>query len=232
MDYGTPAGSPSVGPQTVQPQLRRIGLAAALFLAPWAIVACNTFWAIAQSRGAKDETGADQVAAATAYPDLLHLAVLFGMIGALLMIPASLAVARVVGPAAAKLGFVAGTMTAAGYACYLAILTPDLRTIAAARLGGRVQNYAGVIDAAQADGSAAWVFLLFAAGNIIGTFLLGLALWRSNSVSRWVASAVMVWPPMHIIGLAVSAEVFEVAGATVQGVAFAAIGVRLLHGTK
>lgn len=213
----------------VEPRLRRIGLAAALFIAPWAIVATNTGWAIAQRDGAKDDTGADQLAAATAHPSLLHATVLFGMIGALLMIPAVLAVARAVGARAAKLGFVAGTLTAAGYACYFAVLAPDLRTIAAARLGPKAGDYAAVVDAAQADTSAAWVFLLFVLGNVVGTFLLGLALWRAGSVPRWVAGAVMLWPPLHIVGLLLSAEVFEVVGAAIQGMAFAAIGIRLLR---
>lgn len=215
--------------ERIEPRLRRVGLATALFLAPWAIVACNASWAIAQRDGARDETGADQLAAATAHPALLHATVLAGMIGALLMIPATLAVARLAGQRAARLGFVAATLTAAGYACYLAVLMPDLRTIAAARLGGQVQNYAAVVDAAQADTSAVWVFMLFVVGNIIGTFLLGLALWRSRVVARWTAAAVMVWPPLHIVGLAVGVEAFEVVGAVVQGIAFAAIGVRLLR---
>ena len=86
-----------------------------------------------------------------------------------------------------------------------------------------------MVDAAQSDNSGSFIFLLFVAGNIIGTFLLGLALWRARPVARWVAAAVMAWPVMHILGLAAGAEVFEVAGAVVQGVAFAAIGVRLLR---
>jgi hypothetical protein len=73
------------------------------------------------------------------------------------------------------------------------------------------------------------VFLLFVLGNLVGTFLLGLALWRSRSIARWAAAAVMVWPPMHIVGLAVGLEWFEVLGATVQGVGFAAVGVHLLR---
>jgi hypothetical protein len=215
--------------EPIEPRLRRAGLAAALLLAPWAIVATNTGWAIAQSDGAKDETGADQLAAAAAHPTLLHATVLLGMIGALLMIPATLAAARVAGRGAAKLSFVAGTLSAAGYACYLAVLAPDLRTIAAARLGTQAGDYAAVVDTAQQDNSAVWVFLIFVIGNVVGTFLIGLALWRSRAVARWTAAAVMAWPLMHIVGLSLTAEAFEVAGAVVQGVAFAAIGARLLR---
>jgi hypothetical protein len=49
-------------------------------------------------------------------------------------------------------------------------------------------------------------------GNIVDTFLLGLALWRSRSVARWAAAAVMIWPPMHVVGLLAGVEWFEVDG--------------------
>lgn len=50
-----------------------------------------------------------------------------------------------------------------------------------------------------------------------------------RSIARWAAAAVMVWPPMHIAGLAAGSEWFEVVGATVQGAGFAAVGVHLLR---
>ncbi|NAS25927.1 hypothetical protein GT755_30145 [Herbidospora sp. NEAU-GS84] len=209
--------------------LRRFGLAAAAFLAPWFIVACNTGWALAQAAGASDQTGADALAAAAAHPALLHNVVLFGMLGALLMIPATLGAARLAGRGAAKLSFIAGTLTAAGYACYLAILLTDLTTIAMVRVGGPMADFAGVIDARQEDAAGTWVFLLFVLGNLVGTFLLGLALWRSRSIARWAAAAIMIWPPTHIVGLAAGVEWFEVAGAAVQGLGFAAVGARLLR---
>jgi hypothetical protein len=209
--------------------LRRYGLAAGAFLAPWFIVACNTAWAIAQADGASDETGADSLAAAAAHPDLLHNGVLFGMLGALLMIPAALGAARLAGRGAAKLSFIAGTLVAAGYACYFAVLLPDLTTFAMVRVGGPMADFARVLDARQEDAAGTWVFLLFILGNIVGTVLLGLALWRSRSIARWAAVAIMVWPPMHIAGLAAGVEWFEVAGAALQGLGFAAVAIRLLQ---
>jgi hypothetical protein len=204
---------------------RRFGLAAAAFLAPWFLVACNTGWAMAQASGASDEAGA----AAAAHPTLLHNVVLFGMLGALLMIPAALGASRVAGRGAAKLSFIAGTLVAAGYACYFAVLLTDLTTFAMVRVGGPMGDFARVLDERQADAAGTWVFLLFVLGNLVGTFLLGLALWRSRSVARWAAAAVMAWPPMHIVGLFVGVEWFEVAGATVQALGFAAVGARLVR---
>ncbi|WP_460491885.1 hypothetical protein [Dactylosporangium cerinum] len=211
--------------------MRRHALAAAALVAPWFIVACNTGWAMAQAAGASDETGADALTAAAAHPALLRNVVLFGMLGALLMMPAALGAARVAGRGAARLAFVGGTLTAAGYACYQAVLLTDLTTLAMVRVGGPMVGFAAVLDARQQDATGTWVFLLFVLGNIVGTFLLGLALWRSRSVPRWAAAAVMIWPPTHIVGLVAGVEWFEVAGAAVQAIGFAAVAVRLLRRT-
>jgi hypothetical protein len=224
---GTPRTRPAA--DRYDTRLRQFGLAAAACIAPWFIVACNTGWAMAQSAGASDATGADALAAAAAHPTLLHNVVLFGMLGALLMIPAALGAARLAGRGAAKLSFIAGTLVAAGYACYFAVLITDLTTLTMARLGGPMTDFARVLDGRQEDAAGAWVFLLFVLGNIVGTFLLGLALWRSRSIARWAAAAIMIWPPMHVVGLAAGVEWFEVAGASVQGLGFAAVGAYLLR---
>ena len=207
--------------------LRRFGLAAGTLLAPWFLLACNTGWAMAQADGASDGTGADSLAAAAAHPGLLHNVVLFGMIGALLMIPAALGAARIAG--AGRLSFIGGTLVAAGYVCYLAVLMSDLTTLAMVRVGGPPAEFARVLDTRQEFAAGTWVFLLFVLGNIVGTFLLGLALWRSRAVPRWAGAAIMAWPLLHIAGLVAGVELFEVAGAIVQGIGFAAVGVRLLR---
>jgi hypothetical protein len=72
------------------------------------------------------------------------------------------------------------------------------------------------------------MFLLFVLGNLVGTFLLGLALLRSHAVPAWAAAAVMAWPPLHITGLIVGSEWFEVTGAALQGIGFAVVGMHLL----
>jgi hypothetical protein len=65
-------------------------------------------------------------------------------------------------------------------------------------------------------------------GNLLGTLLLAAALLRSHAVPAWAALAVMAWPPLHVTGLVVGSEWFEVTGAVLQGVGFAVAGARLL----
>lgn len=111
------------------------------------------------------------------------------------------------------------------------MLLTDLTTLAMVRVGGSMSDFAGVLDERQQDAAGTWVFLLFILGNLVGTALLGLALWRSRSIPRWAAAAIVIWPPTHVVGLATGVEWFEVAGAAVQGLGFAAVGVRLLRRT-
>jgi hypothetical protein len=207
---------------------RRVALAAALFTAPWGLLVANTSYALMTRDGGDDETGAHAIALATAHPHLARTAVLGAAVGALLMVPAALGAMRLAAGRAPKLAYAGGVLMAAGYICYFAVALGTMTTIAMADRGGPLADYAAVLDATQNDPSTTWVFLLFVVGNLIGTLLLGLALLRSHAVPAWAAVFVMLWPPLHVTGLVVGSEWFEVTGAVLQGIGLAACGVRML----
>ena len=119
--------------------------------------------------------------------------------------------------------------TAGGYIAYFAVLLSNVLILAMSARGGPLGDYAAVLDDSQADPLALWVFPLFILGNLVGTFLLGLALWRARALPRWSAAAIMAWPVLHIAGLALTIEWFEVGGAALQGVAFAMVARRILR---
>ncbi len=208
--------------------LRRAGLAAALFLAPWGLVAANTSYAWATRNGGDDSTGAHALALVGAHPTLARVAAVAAMIGSLLMVPAAIGAMRLIGYRAARLGLVGGVLVAAGYICYFAVVTGTFTTVAMVQRGGPLADYAAVLDASQQTAWTTWVFLLFVLGNLVGTFLLGLGLLRSHAVPAWAAAAVMAWPPLHVTGLVAGSEWFEVTGAILQAVGFAVVGARLL----
>lgn len=208
------------------------GLALALFAAPWGFVVANASYAWASRNGLNDNDGAHALKLSAAYPGLLHIAVLGGMIACLLMVPAALGAMRVVGSRSRKLGGIGGSLVAAGYICYFGVLSTSFTTLAMARRGGPLADYAAVIDSGQQDGFTVWVFLLFVLGNIVGTFVLGLGLLRSRAVPAWAAGGIMAWPVLHIVGLTAGSEWFEVAGAVIQGVGFAVVGARLLASSR
>ncbi|WP_424528616.1 hypothetical protein ACOZ38_02800 [Sphaerisporangium viridialbum] len=216
--------SAPVGP----PRTRSVPLALALFTAPWGFVVANSAYAWATRAGGSDSTGAGALALAAAYPGLYRLSTVAAMLASLLMVPAVLGVKRLVVVGSPKLGSVGAALTAGGYVCYFAIAFTGIIDIAMAERGGPLSDYAAVLDSSQSDASTLWVFLLFVLGNLVGTLLLGLALLRSRTIPLWAAAAVLAWPPLHVIGLVVGSEWFEVAGAVSQAVGLAVVGLRLL----
>jgi hypothetical protein len=208
---------------------RNRALALALFAAPWGFLVTNATYAWASRNGLNDLTNADALKLAAAYPQLLRVGLVAGMISCLLVVPAIVGAMRLIGDRARRLAFVGGGLAAAGYICYFGVLISNYTILAMAERGGPVADYVAVLDASQADASSTWVFLLFVLGNLVGTFLLGLALLRSRTVPWWAAAAIMAWPPLHVVGLVVGNELFEITGAILQGIGFAVVGVRLLR---
>jgi hypothetical protein len=209
--------------------LRFGGLAVALWTGPAALAVTNFLYAMATRDGGIDETGAGTLKLAAEHPTASRALIAFGLIGSILMVPVALGAVRLIGQRAARLGFIGGTLMAAGYICYFGILLSNPIIVSMAEHGGPLADFAAVIDDSQASSYAFWPFPLFVLGNLVGTFILGLALLRSRVVPVWAAAGVMAWPPLHILGLFVLGNEWpEVAGAVIQAIAFAVVGARLL----
>jgi hypothetical protein len=212
---------------TALSRTRRVAAAAALFVAPWGFVISNAGYAWAIRNGGSDETGAAALALVDAEPAALQLAVIAGLIGCLLVVPAvftAMNLARRSWPA-----FVGGSLMIGGYICYFGVLLSNMMIIAMADHGGPLGDYAAVIDASQSNGSTAWVFGLFVVGNLLGTLLLAIGLLRTRAVPVWAALLIMAWPPLHVTGLILGNELWEVTGAVLQAVGFAGTAVVVLR---
>ena len=208
-------------------RLRRLGGALALVLAPWGFVIANASYAWMIRNGGSDSTGAEALALAATGPDVLRLAIAAGMIGCLLIIPAVLTASS--RARRSRLAFVGGSLMIAGYVCYFGLLLSNMIIIAMAEHGGPLVGYAAVIDASQSDLWTAWVFPIFIVGNLLGTLLFAIGLLRSRRVPAWAAILIMLWPPLHVIGLIIGGEVLEVLGAVLQAIGFAGIATAVLR---
>ncbi|MEV7804002.1 hypothetical protein AB0O28_13720 [Microbispora sp. NPDC088329] len=217
---------------TAPPHTRHAPLALALFTAPLGFVVANATYAWATRHGGSDATGAQALALTAAHPGEMRLATVAAMLGSLLMVPAVLGARRLIGDRSSRLGFLGATLMAAGYICYFAVAFSGITATVMVERGGPLADYAAVLDGAQSDPSAVWVFLLFVLGNLVGTLLLGLALLRARVVPLWAAVAIMAWPPLHVIGLVAGTEWFEVAGALTQAAGLAVAGLRLLAASR
>jgi hypothetical protein len=220
---------PAVAPAAARTSgMRRVGCALAMVLAPWGFVVANTAYMLAIRDGGNEDTGADTLALYGAHELLAHVAMLGGMLGCLLIVPAVMGAFRLV--PTSRLTLIGGSLMVAGYICYFGVLNSGLSTLAMAMADPTSADFAAVIEDAQADAWGIWVFLLFVIGNLIGTILFAVGLLRSRRVPAWAALAIMTWPPLHVIGLAFFGnEVPQVIGAVLQAVGFAGCAVVLLR---
>jgi hypothetical protein len=208
--------------------MRRVGCALAMVLAPWGFVVANTAYALAIRDGGNEDTGADTLALYGGHAMLAHVAMLGGMLGCLLIVPAVMGAFRLA--PTSRLALIGGSLMVAGYICYFGVLNSGFSTIAMALADPTSADFAAVIEDAQADAWGVWVFLLFIVGNLIGTILFAVGLLRSRGVPRWAALGIMSWPPLHVIGLAFFGnEVPQVIGAVLQAIGFAGCAVVLLR---
>lgn len=208
---------------------RRVGLALAMLVAPWLIVAAETGHALTTPGGKDDIDPAVGLALTADHLTAMRWLSLTAMIGALLLVPAVLGVMRLVRIRAARLGLIGGVLTATGYVCYFALVLQGAFTQAAmVTTGGSTSQNIEVLQAFNDDPlGALWVGPLFVLGNIVGTFLLGLALVRARTVARLAGYGLMTWSVLHVLSFS---PFFEVVGATAQAVGFALAAVALLRG--
>jgi hypothetical protein len=98
-------------------------------------------------------------------------------------------------------------------------------TDAMVRVGGSTSQYEKVLQAVLDEPLTLWVYLLFVVGNVVGTFLLGLALVRTRTAGRIAGYGLMAWPVLHLIDFPFA----ETIGATAQAVGFALAARALLR---
>ena len=208
--------------------VRRVGSALAMVLAPWGFVITNATYAWAIRNGGGDATGAEALALAGENLVLMRVCLVAGMLGCLLLVPAVLGAFRLA--PTSRLVLAGGSLMIAGYVCYFGVLSNNFAVLAMAERGGPLADFAAVIDSSQADPWSTWVFLLFVAGNLIGTLVFAIGLLRSRGVPVWAALGIMLWPPLHVIGLVFFGnEVPQVLGAVLQALGFSGCAAVLLR---
>ena len=204
---------------------RRVSQGLALMVAPWAFVIANTGDVLTTEHGLDDTTPRGALLIAAAHPLADKWFTCAAMIGCLLLVPAVLGAMGLVRVRAARVGLTGGVLMIAGYICYFAMLFQGYATIALAQHGGASADNVAVQDLMMNQGFFVVVALTFVVGNLIGTFLLGLALFRARVVPRWAAVMVLVWPVAHVLG----GPWGEIVGAAVEAVGLAVVGLCLLR---
>jgi hypothetical protein len=215
----------NAGDQRRTTQFRWVAPAIALFTAPWALALSNAASAwMTQDTGKDDMTAKGALELADAHPLLDKWAIFAAMVGCLLVIPAVLGTMRLVRYGAARVGLVGGIMMIAGYVCYFGLTFQSYATNALAQQGGISAGDVKVVELIEDQAFFIIPALVFVLGNIVGTFLLGLALIRAHAIPLWAGLCIIAWPVLHFAG----GTWGEVAGSVVEGVGLAVVGLRLL----
>ncbi len=204
---------------------RRIGQGLALMVAPWAFVIANTGDVLTTDGGLDDTTPRGALLIAAAHPLADKWFTFVAMLGCLLLVPAVLGAMGLTRVKAARVGLIGGVLMIAGYVCYFAMLFQGYATIALAQHGGASTDNVAVQDLTMNQGIFYAVAITFVIGNLVGTFLLGLALFRARAVPRWAAALVLVWPVAHILG----GPWGDVLGAALEAIGLAVVGLCLLR---
>ena len=195
---------------------RLLGIVIAMVVAPWLVVVAETANAV-MARDGDDLTPHGELATVSQHLTLDRWASFAALIGALLLVPAVLGVMRLVRTEAARLGLVGGVLMAAAYVCYFAMVFQGFTADAMVSVGGSSSQHEQVLQAVLDEPLTLWVYLLFVLGNLVGTFLLGLALVRARTAGRIAGYGLMAWPVLHVAGFPFAESV----GAVGQAMGFA-----------
>ena len=152
--------------------------------------------------------------ASTAVLWLAYLALLTLPLGVLVAARAAVAARPVLGSVAAALAWL-------GFLSLFAGAGGDTIAAAAREAGMGVEPTVRLADAAEALAPSATAGLVFVVGHILGTILLGVALWRV--IPRWAAVALTVSQPLHLLfAVFVTNHWADAAAWSLTGVGFAA----------
>ena len=124
-------------------------------------------------------------------------AVWLGFIASLTLVPAVLAAAKIARGSSPRLTAAAVALLVPAYLSLAWIASSDAAVLFAVRHGLSLADAADSYDSLHPVAIVAGV--IFVIGHVLGTVLLGCALWRGNAVPRVVSLAIMVSQPLHFV---------------------------------
>jgi len=207
-------------------RLRLIALAVIAPIGPLAIAGIR---AVLPYSTAEDNAGiaADVAANQSAQSTVLWLS----LFASLTLVIGVLVVSSVAVRGAPVLGTIGAVLAFAGYSSlFFGVLPSDAAALAAAQTGVDNATTTQILDQMAAHPAAAIALMLFAIGHILGTVLLGAALWQGRLVPAWAALVLIVSQPLHLIfAVVVPNGLLDAAAWSLTAIGFAAAGAAMLR---
>jgi hypothetical protein len=164
---------------------------------------------------------------ALAAPDRMSLVLWLGFIAVLTLVPAVYAVARMTRARAPRLTLIAMLLLVPGYLALGWLTAEDQLLWSGTKAGLDAGALTRLVESIHPSGAISGVF--FVLGHVVGTILLGTALWRARVVARWAAVAVIVSQPIHFVAaVVITNHTLDLVGWGLQAVGFAAVGWAML----
>jgi hypothetical protein len=165
---------------------------------------------------------------AMAEPGRMSLVLWLGFIAILTLVPAAYSVGRLTRRRAPWVTTIALFLVVPGYLSLPWLTASDQFLWSGTEAGLDANMITRVADALHPTAGLAGVF--FVLGHVLGTILLGVAMWRSNVVGRWAAVAVIVSQPIHFFAAVIMPNhTLDLVGWGLQAVGFAAVGWAILR---
>lgn len=204
--------------------LRRLGLAAILPVGPLAITALRG----ALPYQTLDQTSA-QVAAIAADPSAQTIVVWMGLLALFTLPPAVLGLGRLAARSAPVLGTLALVVAGAAYLSLFWWAGSDAVTLAALQGGLGQDVTARVQELYYAHPTTALSLNVWVLGHIVGTILLGLALWRARILPAWAGLTLAVSQPLHLVSVILGNRPLDVLAWGATSLAFAVAALALVR---
>ncbi len=168
------------------------------------------------------------VDAVVANPQDQSLVLWLGFVAMLTLIPGVLWVGRVTRRAAPRLTAAALLLLVPGYISLSALLASDLLLWVGAEQGVEPNVLARMYEAAHPTTYIAMG--IFVLGHVVGTILLGIAMWRSSRVPRWAALMTIVSQPLHFVAaVIVGSPPLDLIAWGLNALGFAAVSVAAIR---
>jgi hypothetical protein len=200
-------------------QLSRTAAAAALVAAPLLGLAAAGVWPPLR-------TGEQaQIAAISAQPGRWYIFSLFILLSSIMLVPAVLALMRLLGHTRPVWALLAGCLAQLGILIGIGDAATQLVFWQMGAPGASLSQMAALATRYNTAPGAALIFMIGGLATLCGTLLLSAGLWRAHAVPAWTAIAIPVATIANIAGLSANSVPITIASYALLLAAFGRIAV-------
>jgi hypothetical protein len=174
------------------------------------------------------DESADILAGAADHPGAMTASVWLSGLAVLTLVPATIAVVLVCRRRAPRLTAVGGAVSVLGFSAAFMLPDEELDALTAADKHLDRATMLALADGVWSQPPVVTALILFLVGMVVGGILLGVALWRSRVAPTWMALALIVSSPLHLV-LPSGVTAVTALGWALTAVGYAAASLALLR---